>query len=87
MLFRTVSRRAIANKPPVIMDVNAEAVVTAMREHRVTRLIHGHTHRPARHALLVDGHACERYVLADWYRTASYLRVDPSGITAHAFDA
>jgi len=87
LLFRAMSRRAIANKPPVIMDVSADAVVAALRDHGVTRLIHGHTHRPARHELVVDGRACERYVLADWYQKASYLRVDPSGVTAHAFDA
>jgi UDP-2,3-diacylglucosamine hydrolase len=86
-MFRVMSRRAIANKPPVIMDVNADAVFAALRDHGVTRLIHGHTHRPARHELVVDGRECERYVLADWYRAASYLQVDPSGVTTHAFDA
>ena len=80
--FRAVSDRATRNKPQAIMDVNAEAVASALRTHRVTRLIHGHTHRPARHEIVVDGRACERYVLADWYRTASYLRVDETGITA-----
>jgi len=81
-LFRAMSRRATKNKPPVIMDVNAEAVAAALRSHRVTRLIHGHTHRPARHEIRVDGRVCERYVLADWYATASYLRVDDAGVTA-----
>jgi UDP-2,3-diacylglucosamine hydrolase len=80
--LRALSRRATAGKSETIMDVNADAVVQALREHRVTRLIHGHTHRPARHELTVDGRACERYVLADWYRTASYLRVDTAGVTA-----
>jgi UDP-2,3-diacylglucosamine hydrolase len=80
--LRTASRRAIAGKSPVIMDVNAEAVASALREHRVTRLIHGHTHRPARHELVVDGRTCERYVLADWYTTGSYLRVDAEGCRA-----
>ena len=84
-LFRAISRSATKNKPPVIMDVNAEAVVAALRLHRVTRLIHGHTHRPARHEVVVDGRACERYVLADWYTTASYLRVDETGVTACSF--
>ena len=64
------------------MDVNADAVVAALRRHRVTRLIHGHTHRPARHELVVDGRKCERYVLADWYQRASYLRVDQRGCEA-----
>ena len=80
--FRATSRHATAGKSEMILDVNAGAVVDALRAHGVTRLIHGHTHRPARHELLVDGRACERYVLADWYRSASYLRVDGAGVTA-----
>jgi UDP-2,3-diacylglucosamine hydrolase len=82
-VMRFGSRRATAAKREQIMDVNAGAVVAAMREHRVTRLIHGHTHRPARHEVLVDGRSCERWVLADWYRVASYLKVSPDGITPH----
>jgi len=78
-LFRAGSRRATAGKAEVIMDVNANAVAAALREHRVTRLIHGHTHRPARHEHVVDSRPCERYVLADWYDAGSYLRVDASG--------
>jgi len=80
--FRARSKRATASKSEEIMDVNADAVADALRAHSVTRLIHGHTHRPARHQLTVDGRRCERYVLADWYRTASYLRVDAAGAAA-----
>ena len=76
---KTGSRRATAGKSEVIMDVNVNAVAAALREHRVTRMIHGHTHRPARHELAVDGRSCERYVLADWYDAGSYLRVDAEG--------
>lgn len=79
-VMRFGSRRATAAKSEAIMDVNADAVMAAMREHRVRRLIHGHTHRPARHELTVDGQSCERWVLADWYRAASYLRVDERGV-------
>lgn len=81
-VFRAASRRATAGKAEVIMDVNADTVAAALREHRVARLIHGHTHRPARHELVVDGRPCERYVLADWYTTGSYLRVDAGGCRA-----
>jgi UDP-2,3-diacylglucosamine hydrolase len=80
--FRASSRRATAGKPESIMDVNAGAVADALRAHGVARLIHGHTHRPARHELVVEGRACERYVLADWYENASYLRVDAEGVSA-----
>jgi UDP-2,3-diacylglucosamine hydrolase len=79
--LRSRSRKAMANKPEVIMDVNAGAVVAALRERGVTRLIHGHTHRPARHEHDVDGRTCVRVVLADWYQRASYLEVSEAGMT------
>ena len=59
-----------------IMDVNEAAVRRAFEEHGVTRLIHGHTHRPAVHPHeLADGTVGTRYVLADWYDKGSYLEV------------
>jgi UDP-2,3-diacylglucosamine hydrolase len=67
-----------------IMDVNPGAVEAVLREHRYPRLIHGHTHRPGRHVHVVDGHPCERWVLADWYERGSYLRCDASGCTSMA---
>ncbi len=66
-------------KPPTIMDVNEDAVREALRSHHCTRLIHGHTHRPAHHTLEVDGRACERWVLHDWYTGGGYLVVDAAG--------
>ena len=69
-------------KAPAIMDVNEGAVETVLRAHGYPRLIHGHTHRPASHVHVVDGRACERWVLADWYERASYLRCDAQGCTA-----
>ena len=48
----------------------------------VDTLIHGHTHRPAIHALDVDGRACRRIVLGDWYTQGSVLRVQPDGTAA-----
>jgi len=61
------------------MDVEPAAVAAAFRDAGVTRMIHGHTHRPARHHLVVDGRACERFVLADWYKQGSYLEFDQEG--------
>ena len=83
--LRFASRRATAAKSEVIMDVNDAAVATAFRARRVARMIHGHTHRPARHELVVDDRRCERFVLADWFLAASYLRVDATGVSAHDF--
>jgi UDP-2,3-diacylglucosamine hydrolase len=51
-----------------------------MRRHRATRLIHGHTHRPADHPLVLDGTAAWRQVLAEWHpdRAEALVR-DPAG--------
>ena len=66
-------------KPDAIMDVTAATVELELRRHGYPRLIHGHTHRPARHEHTVDGRTCERWVLADWYAGGSYLRCDETG--------
>jgi UDP-2,3-diacylglucosamine hydrolase len=77
--LRGRSRAANAGKPEQIMDVEPDAVAAAFRDAGVSRMIHGHTHRPARHHLVVDGRACERFVLADWYEHGSYLEFDQEG--------
>jgi len=58
------------------MDVNAQAVIEALRRHGVRRLIHGHTHRPGRHRVGSDG---ERWVLPDWYGRGGYLEINQRG--------
>ena len=74
--LREKSKEVISAKAAEIMDVNAGAVAAAFRQHQVTTLIHGHTHRPAHHKLTVDGRRCERWVLPDWYGRGGYLTVD-----------
>ena len=83
--LREKSRRVIAAKPAEIMDVNADAVRDAFRRHGVRRLIHGHTHRPARHDIEVDGTSCERWVLPDWYGRGGYLALDDVGTRLVSF--
>ena len=77
--LRATSKAAMAEKPPDIMDVNPAAVETVMRSHRVHHLIHGHTHRPAQHDLLLNGQPARRTVLGDWYEQGSVLECDAHG--------
>ncbi|KOF52556.1 MULTISPECIES: UDP-2,3-diacylglucosamine diphosphatase [unclassified Achromobacter] len=63
---RGESQAANQMKSMEIMDVNASAIERIFRESGVTMLVHGHTHRPARHVLDVDGKKRERWVLPDW---------------------
>ena len=80
--LRRRSEQEKRNKPAAIMDVAPAEVEATLRRHGYPLLIHGHTHRPARHVHSVDGHSCERWVLADWYQAGSYLACDASGCRA-----
>jgi UDP-2,3-diacylglucosamine hydrolase len=73
--MREKSKQVVQEKTAEIMDVNDDAVRQALRHHDVRRLIHGHTHRPGRHAVEVDGQRCERWVLPDWYGRGGYIEV------------
>ena len=78
--LRRKSRDDKALKPESIMDVSDGAVEAAFRAHGVARMIHGHTHRPARHEHAVDGTTRERFVLADWHDRGHYLAFDADGV-------
>lgn len=85
------ARRAIADKARAgsrvhtgraayeVMDVNAETVRTAFAASGTTLMIHGHTHRPGVHTTDVNGKACTRIVLGDWYAQGSVLRLQDDG--------
>lgn len=77
--LRSDSTKEKKLKTEAIMDVTVAAVEGELRNHGYPRLIHGHTHRPALHQHVVDGHRCERWVLSDWYRHGECLRVDAAG--------
>jgi UDP-2,3-diacylglucosamine hydrolase len=76
---REDSKAHTGNTMESIMDVNADAVAEAMRKAGVTRLIHGHTHRPAVHDFQLAGAPAQRIVLGDWYEQGSVLRIDAQG--------
>jgi UDP-2,3-diacylglucosamine hydrolase len=62
-----------------IADVTASAVRQILEGYGVTRLIHGHTHRPAIHSLDLNGGRGQRMVLGDWYTQGSVLRASADG--------
>lgn len=80
--MRLKSEGAKQGKAMAIMDVASAAVERAFAESGCTQMIHGHTHRPARHVHSVGGVERVRWVLADWYERASYLEASPAGIRA-----
>lgn len=77
--FRADSEMHTSGKTETIMDVNADAVAEAFRQHGVNLMIHGHTHRLDVHSLRIDDRVVQRIVLGDWYEQGNVLRVDESG--------
>jgi UDP-2,3-diacylglucosamine hydrolase len=60
--LRAASRRSLARKEPHLTEAQPEACEALLRAERAAWLIHGHTHRPGRHA-----HAAgTRLVLGAW---------------------
>ena len=72
------NKQAKASRDAGLMDVNRHVVDDFLHDHGYPTLIHGHTHRPARHDHIVDGIHCERWVLADW-KEAGGERSKPFG--------
>lgn len=68
--LRDDSKAAMKDKTSQIMDANDQAVIDCFNEHGIDVLVHGHTHRPARHD---HGNGRIRYVLGDWSPGPSYL--------------
>jgi UDP-2,3-diacylglucosamine hydrolase len=74
--LREQSENAKRIKDMDIMDVNLDAVHELLRQYHYPRLIHGHTHRLAKHLHHIDGQTCERWVLGDWDTKANALHCD-----------
>ena len=71
-----MSQASNQDKNSEIMDVTPEEVVNQMNLYGVKTLIHGHTHRPAKHALKTQQGASIRYVLGDWEKEFWYIKAD-----------
>ena len=64
--MRHESRAAQSAKSREIMDVNAGAIAALFDSSATSLMIHGHTHRPARHQYGEGDTSRVRYVLPDW---------------------
>jgi UDP-2,3-diacylglucosamine hydrolase len=80
--LRTKSREATSMKSEDIMDVTPSAVERAMAAQGVRQLIHGHTHRPARH----ESPAGLRWVMGAWEEKAWVLEAGAKEINLYNFD-
>jgi UDP-2,3-diacylglucosamine hydrolase len=79
--YRSKSGEAVSMKANDIMDVNQATVEQYLTDFNVKRMIHGHTHRPAKHTLSIQGKDAFRYVLPEWQGDkAGYLTISDSNI-------
>jgi UDP-2,3-diacylglucosamine hydrolase len=83
--LRSESRAQTRMKANDIVDVTPDEVVRVMAESGVQTLIHGHTHRPAVHDVLLDGATAQRIVLGDWDREGWLLQIDEQGFHLESF--
>ncbi len=72
--LRDKSQSMNSLKAADIMDVTPTEVVAQMEQAQVQLMIHGHTHRPARHKLVANNKPAERIVLGDWHEHAWCIR-------------
>ncbi len=74
--LRSESKAQTRMKANDIVDVTPEEVPRVMAQYGVRTLVHGHTHRPAIHKLVVDEQPARRIVLGDWDRQGWAIQVD-----------
>ena len=94
MRARSEARKhAPGNDPALWADLDPDATRQALQQAGAHTLIHGHTHRPAEHALGLDGdgEALQRVVLSDWDLRATppraeVLRLDAQGLNRRPLD-
>lgn len=79
--LRQRSKASGASKSDAIMDVTPSAVAQLFEQTQAELMIHGHTHRPARHS----EPAGERIVLGDWSEHGWYLRSDSQALALVEF--
>jgi UDP-2,3-diacylglucosamine hydrolase len=82
--LRAGSQQAQHGKSYEITDVNASAIAELFEKSGTATMIHGHTHRPARHEQLHADSTRVRYVLSDWdldhgQPRGDWLSIDSTG--------
>jgi len=84
---RQKSMASNSNKSASIMDVTPATVTTMMKQYGVTTMIHGHTHRPFYHELVLDGgRPGRRIVLGDWGSKGWVVSSNDKELTLSSFD-
>lgn len=74
--LRRRSKMAGQQKTAATMDVNLQTVADTLQRHGRNTLVHGHTHKPASHSLLLaQRKPGMRWVLGDWHKMCWWLEL------------
>ena len=83
---RGYAAEAVQKKAPEIIDVTETAVLDTLRHFNVETLIHGHTHRQARHEIKLNNGQATRFVLGEWFEQDCVLVHDKNGFSFERVD-
>jgi UDP-2,3-diacylglucosamine hydrolase len=84
--IRGKSVQVSREKAEDIMDVTLEEVSKVMDQAGTSILIHGHTHRPAVHEVVLQAGPGTRYVLGDWHTSTKFLRANGAELELIHYD-
>ncbi|WMY96552.1 MAG: UDP-2,3-diacylglucosamine diphosphatase [Arsenophonus sp.] len=62
-------------KQKYITDVNEKTVIEKFKKYKVDWIIHGHTHRPGIHKIIINGKILHRGVLGEWQKNGSAIKI------------
>lgn len=77
--LRQTSKQETSSKAEYIMDVDATTVQLMLEQYPCDYLIHGHTHRLAKHDIALNNKRVTRYVLGDWFDSGSCIKLCKNG--------
>ena len=83
--LRDNSKSMSAQKPEDIMDVNDLTVEETMASNQCELLIHGHTHRPNMHDLIIGARKAQRMVLGAWHNEGWFIEATEDDIQLQQF--
>lgn len=81
---RAQSRDHTQTADAALLDADASAMQALLEAQQASVLIHGHTHRPAIHALHTNHGPALRIVLGAWHQQPSLLHVGATGLCLQA---
>ncbi len=88
---RDKSRSDTSLKSDSIMDVNQEEVLKLFKKFHVSKILHGHTHRPAIHEFEIKSKSlstqtAQRIVLGDWDKKGWFAECTDNNVELHSFN-